>query len=500
MSSAPIPWKHVSNILVLFAPIWVGAAIIFALGGAAYAILRSDVYAARQPLVVRDEATRSVDRLGRFTSRGELKAAQEMILEMAQNPEVVAAALRQIGPPEGRPNSSWPSSEKIEWVAENCVNLLAPKGSEFGSTEVVYLQVKGESQARTQEFCRAMFQSLTERLRTVRQVRANSIINELNHTRDLAKRNRDEAAARLHKVEVEFGTDLGELRDLNDTIAGNGTNRRTLEQTRRDLQTAEHELEKLVSLQRLLVAGSKDPQHLLINGGDLLASQPSLLRLKEGLIDAQLAASQLSGIYTAENPKRRAAVAAEEEIKRRMQQEMAASIRAMEPMLQLERDRIARLRKRESEFGGRLDHLAESRTDYSKLDAEVKQRTQLLADAERALAEVNASRSAALSTNLIAELGPPQVTDSPIGPSGSALTFGSMMAGLIFGLGTVFLIAPGPTETRGGRRWSDRLRRGRRSSDANTEAVADRRSLSSVQRTEVTPTAPDQANQYRTSE
>jgi uncharacterized protein involved in exopolysaccharide biosynthesis len=158
----------------------------------------------------------------------------------------------------------------------------------------------------------------------------------------------------------------------------------------------------------------------------------------------------------------------------------------MEPMMQLERDRIARLRKRESEFGDRLDHLAESRTGYSKLDAEVKHRTQLLADAERAVAEVNASRSAALSTNLIAELGPPQVTDSPIGPSGPALTLGSMMAGLVFGLGTVFLIAPGPTETRGGRRWSDRLRRGRRSSDANTEAIADRRSSSSVQRTAAT--------------
>lgn len=488
MSSAPIPWKHVRNVLVLFAPLWVGAGILFGCLGAGYAIVRSDVYAARQPLVVRDEATGSVDRMGRFNSQSELKAAQETILEMAQNPEVVADALRQIGPPNGRPNPFWPPAEEIEEIAANWVNVLAPKGSEFGNTEVVYLEVKSKDQTRASQFCRAMFDSLTTRLRTVRRVRADSIIAELTHARDLARRNRDETAAALHKIEVEFGTDLGELRDLNDTIAGNGTNRRTLEETRRDLQAAELELEKMESLHEFLTAGAKNPQHLLISGGQLLASQPSLLRLKEGLIDAQLASSQLSGIYTKENPKRRAAEAAEEEIKRRIQQEMAATIRTMEPIMKLQRERIARLRERESEFGGRLDLLANSRTDYSKLDAELKHRTELLADAERALSEAVASRSAALSTNLISELGPPQVTDDPIGPSGTLLSLGSVAAGLVLGLGAVFLIAPGPNETRSvGRRWTDRVQRGRRSTDRSPNGVADRRASPSLPAAAMSP-------------
>lgn len=242
-----------------------------------------------------------------------------------------------------------------------------------------------------------------------------------------------------------------------------------MEEITREVTAAEVELEKFESLRMLLVAGVQDPQHLLVSGSDLLASQPSLQRLKDGLIDAQLAASQLSGVYTDENPKQRAAVAAEHEIRRRMQQEAAAVIRAMEPMLRLERDRVARLHARRVQLGERLSHLARVRTDYAKIDAEVKHRTQQLADAEKSLIEARASRSAALSTNLIAELGPPQVSDSPLGPSGSTLTVGSMMAGLIFGLGAVFLIAPGQTDVRGGRRWSDYLRNGRRLADAATD-------------------------------
>jgi uncharacterized protein involved in exopolysaccharide biosynthesis len=470
MTSAPIPWKHVRNVLVLFAPLWGGAAILFGIIGAGFAVISSDVYSARLPIVVRDEATSSFDRLGRFASQSELKAAQETILEMTQNPEVVAAALRQIGPPGGKQDPAWPTTKLIDATASEKVNLLAPKGSDFGNTEVVYLHVKANSQARATALCRAMFDNLTEQLRTIRRVRADSIIAELNHTRDLAKQNLDEAAARLHEIEVQFGTDLGELRNLNDTISGDGTNRRTLAETTHELQTAELELDKLESLHQLLVAGAEDPQQLLISGGDLLASQPSLQRLKEGLIDAQLASSQLAGIYTAENPKRRAAVAAEQEIERRMQEETSAVIRAMKPMIRLERERVERLRAREGDLRTRLDHLAIARTNYAKIDAEVKHRTALLADAERSLAEAKASRSAALSTNLIAELGPPQVTEKPIGPSGSVLTLGSMTAGLIFGLGSVFLIAPGPTEIRSGRRWSDYLGAGRRSSDRTVQA------------------------------
>ncbi|MGI9474962.1 MAG: hypothetical protein ACR2NZ_25750 [Rubripirellula sp.] len=475
MTSTPIPWKHIRNVLVLFAPLWCGAAVLFGAAGAGYAVLSQNLYSARQPIVVRDEATTSFDRLGRFASQTELKAAQETILEMTQNPEVVSAALRQIGPPPGEEITGWPSTETVDGTASKLVNLLAPKGSEFGNTEVVYLRVEAETQGRATEFCLAMFDNLTEQLRKVRQVRADSVIEELTHSRDLAKRDLDESASRLRKMEVRFGTDLAELRNLNDTIAGDGTNRRTLEETKREIQIVELELEKLESLHELLVAGSEDPQQLLVSGGELLASQPSLQRLKEGLIDAQLASSQLEGIYTEQNPKRRAAVAAEREIERRMQVETTAVIRAMAPMIRLEHERIARLKQRESELLVRLDLLANARTDYSKIDAEVQSKTQSVADAERLLAEAKASRSAALSTNLVAELGPPQVSEHPIGPSGSSVTLGSVMAGLIFGLGTVFLVAPGPTDTRNGRRWSDYLGAGRRRSDdvSNADIAGD---------------------------
>jgi polysaccharide biosynthesis transport protein len=442
-----------------------GTMILFGGIGVVLALFNKDVYSARIGVVVRDEANRSVDRLGRFGSQTELKAAQETILEMVQNPETITAALRSIGPADGSVDDSYPTREVVDSTAASAVNLLAPKGSEFGNTEVVYLQTNADSKKRASAFCDAMYESLTEQLRHIRGLRADSVILELTHARDLAKTELDEASARLQEIEMSFGQDLGDLRQLKETIGGDGANRRILQELEPTLQTAELDLQRMVSLETLLREGAKDPNRLLIVGSDMLGGQPSLQRLKDGLIDAQLAASQLAGIYTEENPKRRAANATENEIRSRLQQESLAAIAAMQPQIELQRELVRRLEGRRDQIKKRLDTLAQIRTQYAKIDSEVKSHTDSLAECQKALGDALAARSAAMSTNLISRLGPAQVTEKPIGPGGSMIAGGATVAGLIFGLGVVFLVAPGPTQTGRGRRWSDYLMAGRRDSD-----------------------------------
>jgi len=464
MSAAPIPWKHLRNILVLFAPLWVGSAVLFGICGIGIALLTSERWAARQPLVLRDEANGAVDRLGRFSSQTELKAAQETILELAQNPEVVSAALRELGPPGGGHDSSYPTSRQVDAISKEYVNVVAPQGREFGNTEVVYLSVEAESQERAEEFCRVLLDNLTAHLREVRRIRADSVIIELTHARDLARHKLDSALARMKKVEVEVGADLGELRNLNDTISGDGANRRTMQEIHRELQIAELEMRRLESLYQLLLAGSQDARTLLISGNELLSSQPSLQRLKDGLIDAQIEASRLASVYTTEHPRRRAVITTQREIEQRMLDEARGALKAMQPTLHLSTERVRLLREQHQDLSERLTRLAGVRTGYSKLDSEIRGLTDHLARSEDALSQAQASRSAALSTNLLSELGPPQVGDNPEGMPGSQTAIGSMIAGLVFGLGTVFLVAPGPSGPTIGRRLGDYLT-GRRSTD-----------------------------------
>ena len=464
MSSTAIPWKHLRNVLVLFAPLWVGTAGIFMVLGLGYAIFASDTYTARIGLVVRDEATTSLDRLGRFPSQTEMKAAQETVLEMVQNDDTIRAALKKIGPPSGQPDPEYPDRTTVKEVAES-VNLLAPKGAEFGGTEVVYLQTKARTRARAKELANAMYESLTAQHRSVRSLRADSVIAELTHAQKIAETELQRATETLRSIEVRFGEDLGELRNLRDTISGEGSNRRTLEQLTVQLQEAETEIRRLETLREKLLQAADDPNQLLIAGSDLLAGQPSLQRLKDGLIDAQLQHSALAGVYTENNPKRRAAAAAESQIRVRMQNESRTAAAAIETQLSLQKDLVTRLSRRQDQMRDRLDKLAEFRTRYSSIDSEVKQRTETLARAQTSLAEAEAARSAALSTDLVARFGDAHVSEKPIGPGGTTIVGGSTVAGLLFGLGIVFLVAPGPTESGPGRRWTDYVMHGRRQSD-----------------------------------
>lgn len=463
-NSAPIPWKHLLRVLTTFAPLWLGAPLLFGSLGVAYAILRNDTWSANQPLVVRNEANGSHERMGRFGSQEELKAAQETILEMAKHHEVVRDALRRLGPPEGSNGSNWPTTRDVSLTAKEHVNVRAPQGSEFGSTEVIYLQVEAESPERAREFCASLFETLCERLRKVRQIRADSVVKELASARDLAKEKLNRSAARLQTIEIAFGSDLGELRNLSDSIVGDGTNRRVLDETLKELQAAELDLDAHRSLYELLLQGREDPQKLLVSGGELLSTQPSLLRLKAGLIDAQLKTSQLSGVYTDNHPRLRAALQTEAEIRQQLQLEVTAVVEAMRPVLNRAETRVKRLEEKREQLDERLANLASVRTKYAELSAEVRHRTDILEQAETALNEAQANRSAAISTSLLADLGPPLVKDSPEGPSGSVLSLGATVAGLIFGLGAVFLIAPGPSGSTWGRRWSDMMA-GRRATD-----------------------------------
>jgi succinoglycan biosynthesis transport protein ExoP len=467
-TSSQIPWKHLVVTTLRYLPFWGGVTLLFGGMGFAFSILRVDTWEASQPLLIRDEATGAAQRLGRFASQTELISAQETILEMARNREVVENALRTIGPPSDSKELNWPSAKTVDDIATSNINVRAPKSSEFGKTEVVYLATKAESPKRAMELCAAVYASLTNHLRNVRRVRADSIIAELINAKELARENLDQATGELQKLETIVGTDLGELRGLSESVTGEGNSSRVLSEVQRDMRLAELELQKIEALHQLLMRAYDNPEHLLVSDGDLLSSQPTLQRLKSGLIDAQLSASQLSGRVRPEHPTMHSANLALETIRNELRKEILTVSKSMGPSLKLAQDKVDALRNKQDSIQEKLSRLASIRTDYSGLVAEVKQRTQLYGAAQTALAEAEALRSASLSTNLLSELGPPRSSDKPIGPGTTMLTAAATAAGFLLGMGGVFLVAPSPSGQSFGRRTSDAAL-GRRASDSASD-------------------------------
>ena len=441
--------------------LWAVPTVCVAIAAAAYAQFRAPVWEASQAMLVREETGSSSSRPGRFENADSRKTAQETLLEIARNPRVVTEALLRVGPPADVAAEGWPRQSHVLGTIDG-IKVAAPKGSELGRSEVIYLSVKQPTRQRAIVLTAALCDQLDMRLRQLRNTQAESLIRELEKTVELARADLDAATNRIQALESRVGSDLGELRSLTEAGSGEGNLRQALNKINEELRqaTALHytQQKQLESLQAAL----KDPGQLEGMPSQLLELQPSLRRLKEGLAEAQLASARLLGKMSPEHPAAQAALAAEQKIRESLRGEIQNTIRGLEQNVKVGEGLVATLDAQLADCKRRYDRLADLRAPYSNLVAEMKQRSQTLEAAEKALADARASRNAAESTSLLTRMDSPQAGDKPLGPGRTTIAAMGLFGGLAIGMGLVFLLAPLGSD---GRRWTDFLPGGRRLGD-----------------------------------
>lgn len=452
--------------------LWIIPTAVMASAATGYAIVRPVLWEASQALVVRDEAGGSVSRQGRFDSIDNMKAFQETVQEVARSPIVVEGALKHLGPPPTiRDTAKWPTERDIEdFQAE--IRISAPKGSEFGRTEVIYLSVTGNTREAAVQRTTAVCDQLEKHLGQLRNLRAASVISEVEESLNLAQKDLDFANETLATMEREVGGDLSELRVLNQSSSGEGNLRVAQNQVKAELRQAQSKYESQQQQRELLVRAQANPEEILGTPSQLLESQPALRRLKEGLVEAQLRTAQLRGKMSPDHPMVLAAIRAEEDIRRSLQTELDAAVHGLDADIEVAQRQLQSLERQHQDFQTRLDRLAGLRARYALLVEDVKQRSDIVENAKKELADARSGQTAAQSASLITRFQSPQVGDSPVGPGRVTIVAAGLGGGLLTGIGFVLLVAPIGQNT-GRRRWSDYLPFGRRAADRGaTQAPA----------------------------
>jgi uncharacterized protein involved in exopolysaccharide biosynthesis len=441
--------------------LWAVPTAVMTLLALVYALTRPAVWEASQALVVRDEALNAVSRQGRFDTPEAMKTTQETVLEIARNHHVVASALAELGPPAGRSTAGWPGERDVE-QARDQIAVKAPKGAEFGRTEVIYLTVQRPDQHEACRLAKAICQQLEEFWKKLRSAKAESLIEESAKMASLAQADLDQATRQLEAMEKDLGSDLGELRTMSEPGAGEGNLRPTLTRIQDELRHARGNQDVLQKQRSLLTAAAENPDQVLATSGQLLESQPALKRLKDGLVDAQLRKAELMGKMSADHPHVITAAKAEEQVRSDLRGELQVAIRGVDADLAVNQTLVQSLENQQGDVRRRLDRLAGLRASYSNLVAEVRRNTETVERAHKALADARASQGAAQSASLITRLDDPLTGSRPVGMGAAAIVLTGLAGGLATGLGLVFLSAP--VAHLRGRRWSDYFP-GRRATD-----------------------------------
>ncbi len=442
--------------------------VVFTVLSVGYAIIRPSTWEATQALYTRDESFGALTRGGRFESTDAMQAAQETIYEIAHHPEVLATALKEVGPPK-RKKRGYPSAHDIKGFRSK-VSINAPQGAKFGRTEVIYVSVRDHDKQRAVELADAMTESLLNRMKRLRIDRYSSIVAETERGVTLARTELAKASRNLTKIEKSFGHDLAELRSLMSQNGGQGNVQRAIAEVEGELRRAQNESTRLMNQKKQLTAAINDPRRLINMPSEELNNQPTLRRLKEGLVDAQLRANRLMGVKSARHPDVIAAVNAVEGTRRQLHRELALAIKGLDSQVVQAQNRVSSLKRQQELANGRMGGLAAVRTQYSNLASEVKQRAEFLEEAQSNLAIARSNMLSAQSISLIHRVESPMLGTDPVGLSRKVIVLAGMMFGALTSCGLAFIMMPideKVPDTGFGRRAADRLQPmfGRRATD-----------------------------------
>ena len=417
---------------------WLGPAIVIGAVATLYAVVRPNTWAASQALIVRGEAVSDGEGPRWFDHASQMKTFQETILEVARSHDVLQAALAAAGPPEDSASAEWPTDDDIYTIRQS-LEVTPPRGAEFGTTEIFYLTVKDHGQRRAVALTEAICDQLQKRLKSIRDSKARSMEAELVKAAMLARDNLKKSTGELSKIEREAGSDLVELRILSGNTSGESSLRRTITDIQAELRTAQTAKNANQELFAVLKAAQGDPGVLMAAPNRLFETQPSLKRLKDGLVDAQLETAKLRGGMRDEHPAVMAAIESEKEIGRHLHNELDIAIRGLKADINMNNYRIALLSDRWESVEKRLTKLAEVRAEYANLVAETSHRSQLLEQAEQNLARARASKASADAVSLVSRVGTPDTGSRPVGPGRAAIALMGVAGGLLAGFGLVLL-------------------------------------------------------------
>ena len=215
--------------------LWLAPTVAFTVLGFLHVLTKKNDWRATQTLIVRDEAIGEMGfgnsgPLGRFENKDALKRFLETVLQVSQNREVLRAALAQVGSSKGKPQGEFPSERDVEAFRDD-VAVWAPKGTEFGTSEVINLSVTAHDKNRAVKLTMAMCDELGNRMRVIRNEYAQSIMTELQEKKLLAERDLELSTQQLSKLESSIGEDLGEMRH---TGGGHGRGEHSADATESD--------------------------------------------------------------------------------------------------------------------------------------------------------------------------------------------------------------------------------------------------------------------------
>ena len=449
--------QHIINCLVEFRKLWLIPAILGLAMATIYSFfIKTDMWTARQTMIIRDDLSGDNLKPGTFISEEAMKSAQETVLETSRRPEVIRQVLTDLGPDtsglfggSGSPN--WPTDETVEDFRD-AVSFGSANGGEAGQSAVIVLSAKATSKKRALGFLTLLLAETDKKLSEIRANRFESMEAELRATCDSALRSRETLERKVTDMETALGEDISLVRSLNENSSGGSPSAFEVKLNEIHLQKREasRDLSNLESAKRSLIAAQRSSLEELPTSAELLNGQPALANLVVSLAQAKQNLSEAEGLYRSAHPTHRAAVEQVASIKKQIQRSINTVVHGIDGQLEATRDRLALLNADLDKNTETLKRVSKNRVPYAMATKELNKQTEDYSKAGAKLASMRSRKIASASIKLLNRVGDPWIGTRPDGIGKRVLSLIGGLAGLLIGLGLVMIVAPGFDENPAG--------------------------------------------------
>ena len=444
------PLLHVFRVLKSHGMLLVVPALGLAFLGGIYGLFSTKQYSATQSLTIRDDLNSDSFDLGRFDTEESLKSAQEMVLEIARNPDVIRPILEELGPPSQSifGSSGFPSDAAIETV-QGKINIGAPNGGEFGKTYGFILSAQESTRERSQRFMELLLDGVSQRLRAVRSDHLLGIQRELEQKVKIANAAFGEASQKLGVLEVELGEDLSAIRSLSVEFPSDGSLAVQVQQIENEIRDSQDKLER-AQQQRAILQQAKSIRQGVPTTRELFVMQPTLEIMFRDLAAAKNLRSKDLGRYEEAHFKIKAHDATINDLSEKISKHIEFAIKGVQSQIKTLEASLHRRLEKKAELVKRLKKLASLRVEYDRCKFDASKKQAIYGQAYERLVDARALCESSAESDIVTRVGGVQVSVYPEGPGTKMLVIAGGLGGLLMGLGFIVLLAPPIEDSRSG--------------------------------------------------
>jgi uncharacterized protein involved in exopolysaccharide biosynthesis len=437
--------KHLLTVLVdykgyLIVPVFAGMflALVYVF------VLRTNSWTTRQRLLVRDDLLGQSFKPGQFSSFDTMKSRQETILDIARNPNVIRTTLKELGPAKKSwlfSTKDYPDDSTIEQL-QGQINLSAPNGAEFGTTEVVVLSVKAPTAQRSADLIKKLLDEIEKQIEQVRISQLKSMEAELTAARDNAKESQQASIKQLREMESMLGPDSIAMATITSAMPGDNSIKAEMLQIQAEKRGFEAQLESLKAAQKTLEQSQDNPLLIVADTGSFFREQAKLAELAKSLVASQMAYAIAAGKYQEAHPSVKYAAEQLAMMENQVASELTNLNNSLDSRIRELEHQVARLDQQLEDHYQRLHLLSEKRGEHLAINSEIAKRTEMLNQYEATLRNVQSYKAGSGNSVWATRIGEPQVAAQPDGLSKRATVLAGGFLGFLFGAGLIVLLAP----------------------------------------------------------